>query len=94
MSEATLRTLGIENDALDLLDLYRTDPAAAMRRWGANGNPRGTKGRPHDGRPWLPAYDDAVVEDRAGGARRVGAVERHQPGRLHRPDLDAHDASR
>ena len=59
MSETALRKLGTENDALDLLDLYRTDPAAAMRRWGAQWESAWEKGRPHDGRPWLPAYDEA-----------------------------------
>jgi sialate O-acetylesterase len=59
MSEAALRKLGAENNALDLLDLYRTDPAAAMRRWGAEWESAWGKGRPHDGRPWLPAYDDS-----------------------------------
>ncbi len=59
MSEAALRQLGTENDALDLLDLYRTDPAAAMRRWGAQWESAWEAGRPHDGRPWLPAYDEA-----------------------------------
>ncbi len=59
MSEAALRQLGTENDALDLLDLYRTDPAAAMRRWGAQWESAWEKARPHDGRPWLPGYDEA-----------------------------------
>jgi len=59
MSEATLRKLGSENEALDLLDLYRTDPAAAIRRWGAYWEAAWEKGRPHDGRPWLAAYDEA-----------------------------------
>ena len=59
MSETALRTLGTENDALDLLELYRTDPAAAMRRWGAQWESAWEKGRPQDGRPWLPAYDEA-----------------------------------
>lgn len=59
MSEAALRTLAIDDDALDLLDLYRTDPAAAMRRWGAQWEAAWVKGRPPDDRPWLPAYDVA-----------------------------------
>ncbi len=58
MSEATLRRVRIENDALDLLDLYRADPAAAMRRWGALWEAAWEKARPRDGRPWLAAYDD------------------------------------
>ena len=58
MSEATLRTLGMEKDALDLLDLYRADPAAAMRRWGAQWEAAWERARPRDGRPWLAAYDD------------------------------------
>jgi sialate O-acetylesterase len=59
MSETALRTLGTENDALDVLDLYRTDPAAATRRWGSQWESAWEKGRPHDGRPWLSAYDEA-----------------------------------
>ncbi|HEY2434658.1 MAG TPA: sialate O-acetylesterase [Vicinamibacterales bacterium] len=58
MSEDALRNLAIESDALDLLDLYRTDPAAAMRQWGAHWEAAWEKGRPDGGRPWLPAYDD------------------------------------
>jgi sialate O-acetylesterase len=57
MSDAALRATGIDNDALDLLDLYRTDPAAATRRWGAQWEAAWEKGRPQDGRPWQPAYD-------------------------------------
>ena len=60
MSDATLRKLGTENDALDLLDLYRTDPAAAVRRWGAKWEAAWDAARPRDGRPWLPAYDDGA----------------------------------
>ena len=91
MSEAALRKLGLENDDLDILDLYRTDPAAAMRRWGAQWESWWNDGAAQ-GRPAVAAgVRRRVVEDRAAGARRVGAVERHQPGRLHRPDVDAHD---
>ncbi len=57
MSEDALRTLGTENDALDLLDLYRTDAPAAIRRWGAQWESAWEKARPRDGRPWLQAYD-------------------------------------
>jgi sialate O-acetylesterase len=35
-SEETLRHVGLETDDLEILDLYRQDPAAAARRWGAN----------------------------------------------------------
>ncbi len=59
MSEDALRTLGTENDALDLLDLYRTDAPAAIRRWGAHWESAWDAARPRDGRPWLPAYDVA-----------------------------------
>jgi sialate O-acetylesterase len=33
VSEPVLRRLGVFNDALDMLDLYKTDPAAAEQRW-------------------------------------------------------------
>jgi len=58
MSDAALGTVAIDTDALDMLALYRTDPAAATRRWGAQWESAFEKGRPRDGRPWLPAYDD------------------------------------
>jgi sialate O-acetylesterase len=35
VSEASLRALGFYNDDLDMLALYRRDPAAASRRWDA-----------------------------------------------------------
>ena len=91
MSEAALRKLGTENDALDLLDLYRTDPAAAMRRWGAQWESAWEDGKAPRRPPVAAGVRRGVVEDRAAGARRVGVVERHQPGRLHRSDVDAHD---
>src|SRR5215471_18793968 len=57
-SEETLRRLGLESEDLDLLDLYRTDPAAATRRWGTRWESWWTSVRPHDGRPWTAEYDD------------------------------------
>src|SRR6185437_7299704 len=59
MSEATLRPLGIDSDALDILNVYRSDPAAATRRWGALWESAWETARPGDGRPWLPSFDDA-----------------------------------
>ena len=58
VSESALRTLGIDDDALDLLDLYRTDPSSATRRGGAQWETAWEKGRPRDGRPWLAEFDD------------------------------------
>jgi sialate O-acetylesterase len=59
MSDTTLRTLAIDNDALDLLDMYRTDRSSAMRRWGAEWESAWEKARPRNGRPWLPEFDDS-----------------------------------
>ena len=47
MSEEALRTLGLENVDLDILDTYRGDQQAGLQRWGASGR-RG--GRPRDPR--------------------------------------------
>jgi sialate O-acetylesterase len=58
MSGDALRAHGLERDALDLLDVYRTDPASATRRWGALWESAWDAGSGHDGRPWTPAYDD------------------------------------
>lgn len=59
MSEEALRTLGLENEDLDILDLYRQDQLAALRRWGARWESWWTAARPKDGRPWMPDYSDA-----------------------------------
>ena len=59
MSEAALRTIGRENDDLDILRLYRSDPAAGVRRWGAKWESWWTAARAQDGRPWVPEYDTA-----------------------------------
>jgi sialate O-acetylesterase len=56
-SEETLRQLGLEPEDLDILDLYRNDQAAAMRRWGKRWESWWTAARPKDGRPWMPDYD-------------------------------------
>lgn len=57
-SEETLRELGLETEDLDILDLYRRNPAEATRRWGANWESWWTAARPGDGRPWTAGYDD------------------------------------
>ena len=57
-SEDTLRRVGLESEDLDALDLYRTDRAAAIRRWGVKWESWWRAARPEDGRPWAPEYDD------------------------------------
>jgi sialate O-acetylesterase len=59
ISEEGLRKVGLENEDLDILDLYRTDQAAAIRRWGARWESWWNTMRPRDGQPWKPEYDDA-----------------------------------
>ena len=55
MSEEALRTLGLENDDLDILAVYRTDQQAALRRWGAKWEAWWNAARPQDGQPWMPS---------------------------------------
>ena len=57
-SEETLRPLGLEPEDLDILDVYRKDQTAAIRRWGTRWESWWTAARPKDGRPWMPQYDD------------------------------------
>jgi sialate O-acetylesterase len=57
-SEDTLRRLGLEAEDLDILDLYRKDPPAAIRRWGARWESWWNAVRPKAGRPWTAEYDD------------------------------------
>jgi sialate O-acetylesterase len=57
-SEETLRQLGLESEDLDILDVYRADPAAATRRWGRRWESWWTTARPKEGRPWTADYDD------------------------------------
>ena len=59
VSESGLRRLGLDNDDLSMLDLWRSDPQAALRRWGVKWESWWTLARPRDGRPWMPDYDDA-----------------------------------
>jgi len=59
MSEETLRKLGLENDDLDILDLYRNDQDAALRRWGAKWESWWNGARPKDGQPWLTDFNDS-----------------------------------
>jgi len=59
MSEDALRKLGSEDEDLDILDLYRTDPDAAVRRWGVRWEAWWNAARPRDGQPWRFDYDDA-----------------------------------
>jgi len=56
--EETLRQLGLESEDLDILDLYRQDPAAAIRRWAARWESWWTAVRPKGGRPWTAGHDD------------------------------------
>jgi sialate O-acetylesterase len=58
MSEDGLRRLGLENEDLDILDLYRRDQAAGIQRWGARWEAWLNAGHVPDGRPWMPDYDD------------------------------------
>lgn len=58
LSEGALRTLGLENDDLDILALYRTDQPAAIRRWGTKWETWWTTVRPRDGQPWTRTFDD------------------------------------
>lgn len=57
-SEETLRQLALESEDLDILDLYRNDQTAAMRRWGKRWESWWIAARPKDGRPWMAEYDD------------------------------------
>jgi sialate O-acetylesterase len=59
MSEAALRKVGLENDDLDILDVYRKDPQAGIHRWGAKWESWWNTVRPKDGQPWKPEYTDA-----------------------------------
>ena len=59
MSEEALRQLGLETEDLDILDLYRRDQAAAIRRWGAKWESWWNAARPKEGQPWMAEYDDA-----------------------------------
>ena len=62
MSEETLRGLNLDNEDLDLLDLYRTNEAEAMRRWGARWEAWWTTTHPeNERRPWLPSFDDTPL---------------------------------
>jgi sialate O-acetylesterase len=58
MSEEALRKLGIENDDLDILDLYRKDQEAGIRRWGARWESWWNAARPNEGQPWAPEFND------------------------------------
>jgi sialate O-acetylesterase len=58
VSEETLRRLRLENEDLDILALYRSDPDAALRRWGSKWESWWNTARPADGKPWSPDYDD------------------------------------
>jgi sialate O-acetylesterase len=58
MSESALRGIGVDTADLDLLDLYRRDRDAAIRRWGAAWEAWYSTTRPRDGKPWLAEYDD------------------------------------
>lgn len=86
LSQASLRALGHDNDALDMLDLYRRDPDAAMHRWDAHwqawwhGVGQGEPWTGHDMANWAPApsalgpwvgYPGQAVE---GGEPGVGYV--------------------
>lgn len=58
VSERGLRQLGLDNDDLDMLALWRTDQQAALRRWAAKWESWWQTARPGDGQPWLSDYDD------------------------------------
>ena len=58
LSEGALRRVGLENEDLDLLSLYRADQAAALGRWGARWESWWTTARPRDGRPWTTDFVD------------------------------------
>jgi sialate O-acetylesterase len=60
MSDGAVRQVGLENGDLDILTLYRSDQAAALRRWGARWESWWTTARPRDGRPWAPDYVDTA----------------------------------
>ena len=58
MSEEALRKVGAENDDLDILDLYRKDQEAGIRRWGARWESWWNAARPNEGQPWTPEFND------------------------------------
>jgi sialate O-acetylesterase len=60
VSEESLRRLGLYNDDLDILALYRNgDTQGALRRWGAKWENWWKAARPRDGQPWMPEYNDS-----------------------------------
>lgn len=59
-SEETLRHVGLEGEDLEILDLYRNDPHAAIRRWGTKWESWWTAAFPNEGRPWAAEYDDTA----------------------------------
>jgi sialate O-acetylesterase len=58
MSEGAFRKLGLENEDLDILNLYRKDQQAGLRRWGARWESWWTGAQPREGQPWASEYDD------------------------------------
>lgn len=60
MSEEALRKVGLENEDLDILDLYRNDAEVGVRRWGAKWESWWSGARPKDGQPWIPDYNDTA----------------------------------
>jgi sialate O-acetylesterase len=89
VSESGLRQLGLDNDDLDMLAISRTDQQSALRRWAAKWESWWKKERPSDGEPVDCRLQRRVVGSRACRVRRLGELERHEPGWICRPDVDA-----
>ena len=58
VSEASLKPLGYFNDDLEMLALYRSDPQAAQRRWGATWQAWWKRVMPNGGEPWTASFND------------------------------------
>lgn len=59
VSEGALSKLGYFQDDLEMLQLYRKDPDAAMRRWGRTWEAWWKRVMPNGGEPWAANFDDS-----------------------------------
>jgi len=59
VSEAALAKLGTFQDDLEMLQLYRKDPAAAQRRWATTWQAWFKQAMPNGGAPWTVNFDDS-----------------------------------
>lgn len=59
VSEGALSKLGYFQDDLEMLQLYRKDPEAALRRWGRTWEAWWKRVMPNGGEPWAVNFDDS-----------------------------------